>query len=292
MRQVPVVVAYGGGIDGTAMLVEMRKRGMRPDLIQFADVGNRDAEKPSTYAHIDLMDRWCQDAWGVGISVVRNDGVYRTLENDCLNHRIMPSIVYGFKSCSEKYKLRPQLKHLKTWQPAIDCWAEGGKIIRAIGFNADEWHRVKSFDDARFTVRYPLVEWGITRRMCRDICVAEIGYVPTKSACFFCPSSKKSEVLRLAAEHPDLFARAVAMESNVDYSSQDSRVECEYCEGLGVGCGWCAGRGYFAAKGNTVVGLGRHWSWQDLAAANENQFKLFPEAPEIACMCFDGQEVE
>ncbi len=200
----------------------------------------------------------------------------------------MPAIVYGFKSCSEKYKLRPQLKHLKAWQPAIDCWAAGDRVIRAVGFNADEWHRVKSFDDPRFTVRYFLVEWGITRRMCREVCLAGIGYVPTKSACYFCPSSKKSEVIRLAAEYPDLFARAVAMESNVDYNSKDVQMECPECGG--GGCNVCEHRGHFIVAGNTVVGLGRHWSWKELVAADENQFKLFPEAPEISCMCFDGEE--
>ena len=42
----PLVIAFGGGTDSTAMLIEMERRGVRPDLIQFADTGNRDAEKP------------------------------------------------------------------------------------------------------------------------------------------------------------------------------------------------------------------------------------------------------
>jgi len=36
-RDCPLVVAYGLGIDSTAMLVEFAKRDIRPDLILFAD---------------------------------------------------------------------------------------------------------------------------------------------------------------------------------------------------------------------------------------------------------------
>ena len=42
----PLVVAYGLGVDSTAMLVEFAHRGIRPDLILFADTGG---EKPETY---------------------------------------------------------------------------------------------------------------------------------------------------------------------------------------------------------------------------------------------------
>jgi hypothetical protein len=35
----PLVVAYGLGVDSTAMLVEFARRGIRPDLILFADTG-------------------------------------------------------------------------------------------------------------------------------------------------------------------------------------------------------------------------------------------------------------
>ena len=35
----PLVVAYGLGVDSTAMLIEFVRRGIRPDLILFADTG-------------------------------------------------------------------------------------------------------------------------------------------------------------------------------------------------------------------------------------------------------------
>jgi len=44
------------------------------------------------------------------------------------------------------------------------------------------------------------------------------------------------------------------------------------------------------AKGLHVRGLGRDWSWEALVRADEDQLKLFPEAPALPCMCFDGEE--
>jgi hypothetical protein len=48
----PLVVAYGLGIDSTAMLVELVNRGIRPDMILFADTGG---EKPETYRYLDVI---------------------------------------------------------------------------------------------------------------------------------------------------------------------------------------------------------------------------------------------
>ena len=53
-----------------------------------------------------------------------------------------------------------------------------------------------------------------------------------KSACFYCPASKKPEILWLREQHPDLLERAVRIERN----AQDSLL--------------------------TVRGLGRSYSWE------------------------------
>ena len=48
----PVVLAYGVGVDSTALLVELEARGQRPDLVLTADTG---VEKPATYAYLDVI---------------------------------------------------------------------------------------------------------------------------------------------------------------------------------------------------------------------------------------------
>ena len=55
LREPPLVVAYGMGVDSTAMLIGMEKRGIRPDIILFADVGG---EKPDTYLYAPIFREW------------------------------------------------------------------------------------------------------------------------------------------------------------------------------------------------------------------------------------------
>jgi hypothetical protein len=45
-------VAYGLGADSTATLIEFARRGIRPDLILFADTGG---EKPEIYAYLAII---------------------------------------------------------------------------------------------------------------------------------------------------------------------------------------------------------------------------------------------
>jgi len=45
-------MAYGLGVASTAMLVEFVHRGIRPDLILFADTGG---EKPGTYQYLAMI---------------------------------------------------------------------------------------------------------------------------------------------------------------------------------------------------------------------------------------------
>jgi 3'-phosphoadenosine 5'-phosphosulfate sulfotransferase (PAPS reductase)/FAD synthetase len=52
MPDSPLIVAYGLGVDRTAMLIEFARRSIRPDLILFADTGG---EKPETYAYLPIM---------------------------------------------------------------------------------------------------------------------------------------------------------------------------------------------------------------------------------------------
>ena len=49
------VLCYGGGTNTTAMIVGLYCKNIRPDLIIMADTG---AERPHTYAHIELMQEF------------------------------------------------------------------------------------------------------------------------------------------------------------------------------------------------------------------------------------------
>ena len=253
------MLSYGGGTNSTAMLVGLHERGLRPDLILFADTGG---EKPQTYEHVRVVSEWCESVGFPAVITVQTQnraGEYYTLEQRCLDNKMLPSIAYGFKACSEKHKRRPQDKYVNNWQPAKDVWASGQKVVKLIGYDADESRRAKIADDTRYVYQYPLIQWDWGRDECVDA-IARAGLPqPGKSACFFCPSSKKAEVLDLVNNHPELFARAAAMEINADL--------------------------------HTIKGLGRNYSWRELVAANTAQSVLFPESGvSVDCGCYDGDE--
>lgn len=253
--EAPKIVAYGGGVNSTAMLIGMKDRGIKPDLILMANTGG---EKPSTLRWLGTFAAWLRDAGFPALQIVQNDGMYRTLEANCIEKSMLPSLAYGFKSCSDKYKRRPQDKFCNNWQPAKDCWAAGLKCIKYIGYDADEERRAKIADDELYIYEYPLIEWGWGRDECVQAIAAAGLPVPPKSSCFFCPAMKKDEVLKLKRDNPDLFERAVAMERNAVLS--------------------------------TVKGLGRSWSWESLGKAHDEQMSLagFLDPDDEPCGCYDG----
>lgn len=233
------VVSYGAGTNSTAMLVGLYERGERPDVILFADTGG---ERPETYRHRDTVSEWCA---GVGFPRIVTVGEAVSLEADCLKRAALPGIAYGFKSCSDHYKARPQRRWLKDNGIADPTFL--------IGIDADETRRAKEYPNTR----YPLIEWWWGRDDCIEA-IARAGLPqPGKSACFFCPSMKAREILQLKREHPELLARALAMEASAELTS--------------------------------VKGLGRSFSWAELVAYDEAQIDMFGhDSPGIPCECFDG----
>jgi hypothetical protein len=247
----PCVVAFGGGTNSAAMLIEMRKRSVIPDLILFADTGG---ELPETYDFIDKFSGWLAKNKMPKVEIVKYER--ETLEENCIRKNMLPSLAYGLKSCSQKYKIQPQDKFCNNWDMAKESWSGGGRVLKLIGYDAGESHRVKFYDDKKYIYEYPLVRWGWNRNKCVQI-VRQAGFTPAKSSCFFCPAMKKHEVLRLAQDHPDLAERAIKMENNANLTS--------------------------------VIGLGRNWKWEDLIRSDEKQLKMFEDLPdEIPCGCYDG----
>src|SRR3954466_7257577 len=96
----PLVVAYGLGVNSTAMLVEFVRRKIVPDLILFADTGG---EKPETYQYLPVIERYLEGGKvppGVTVRYEPKTAPYRTLEAQCLHTGTLPSLAYGGKSCS------------------------------------------------------------------------------------------------------------------------------------------------------------------------------------------------
>jgi hypothetical protein len=105
------------------MLVEFATRDIRPDLILFADTGG---EKPETYAYLDVIRPFLARVGFPDVIVVRYQpkrAVYTTLEGQCLHTHTLPSLAYGGKSCSIKYKRYDELDVMQCWHrnPLEQC---------------------------------------------------------------------------------------------------------------------------------------------------------------------------
>ena len=259
------IVSYGGGTNSTAMLVGLHERGERPDAITFADTGG---EKPHTYTHIVEVNKWCGR---VGfprvetLSALMPQQVFDgTLEQECLRLGKLPAKAYGFSSCSDKWKMEAQRRY--NGRIGAMFGIEQSDIVRLIGFDADEITRVQrgeaAADKRPVKERYPLYEWGWGREECMEA-IARAGLPqPGKSACFFCPSSKKHEIIQLARDYPALARRALEMERRA-----------------------LAGEG--PASATTSKGLGRGFAWANVLAGKVSTAEV--GMPEVDCGCYDGE---
>jgi 3'-phosphoadenosine 5'-phosphosulfate sulfotransferase (PAPS reductase)/FAD synthetase len=258
----PLVVSYGGGVDSLAMCIGMKIHGYRPDAIVFADTRG---EKPETYFYLrQILPVWlaandfpplttvCRADFG------RTKTGDRSLEEECLRLGYMPSRAYGYSTCADKWKIDPFKWWAAQWAPAQLAWAAGTLVQRAIGFEFGEEERMTEAGDKGFTKVYPLIDWKWDRDECVRRIHAESLPIPPKSACFYCPSSTKPEILELHLRHPELSARATIMEAQA-----------------------------LANGKSRILGLGRRFAWGTLIASVHPED--FPEAVVEDCtVCKHG----
>ncbi|WP_298673158.1 hypothetical protein [uncultured Sphingomonas sp.] len=278
-----LAVCFGAGVDSTAMLVALRLAGIRPHVITFADVG--EGEKPETMVHLDRMNA-VLISWGwPQISTCRKIPLastgYDSLYGNCLANETLPSLAFGMKSCSRKWKQIPQDQFIKGARSGPNAarphpvWVEaqrtGQRILKLIGYDCGRADLRRSRNlamaDADFDYAYPLQMLGWRREDCIEIITDVLGadYVPIKSACFFCPASKIWELFWLAAHHPDLLDRALLLERNALTGRHSRFDEVEF------GATWeeMVGNADRFPSTSTTVGLGRSFAWNQWARVND-----------------------
>jgi 3'-phosphoadenosine 5'-phosphosulfate sulfotransferase (PAPS reductase)/FAD synthetase len=100
-----IAVCFGSGVDSTAMLVAMHEAQLRPHVLTFADTGG---EKPETLHHLAAMNRvlaqWDWPQIDVCRKVPMASTGYEDLYGNCLENQTLPSLAFGMKSCSLKWK--------------------------------------------------------------------------------------------------------------------------------------------------------------------------------------------
>lgn len=274
-------VCYGAGVDSTAMLVALHEAGIRPDVITFADTGG---EKPETLATVTSLNLVLAE-WGwPEVSICRKVPLAKTdytdLYGNCFANETLPSIAFGMKSCSIKWKQVPQdqfLKGVRRGQnaaPSHPVWdlakSTGQRIVKLIGYDCGRADLRRSKRpppaDADFDYIYPLQLLGWNRADCVRAIATALGpdLVPVKSACFFCPASKRWELFWLAAHHPDLLERALEMEYRALTGRHSRFDEVEF------GAPWedLVRNADSFPSSKTTIGLGRNFAWNHWARVN------------------------
>jgi hypothetical protein len=262
-----IVVNFGGGTNSTGLLIGAVERGLRPDLVVFADTGS---EMPHTYTHLEAVASWLEAQGLRRIEVVRwvrRDGRFVALHEQCLERSELPSKAYGFSGCTTKWKQQPVDRWLRQHPEVLAEHAAGRQVERWIGYDADEPQRAKRMaeknpDPHLWTWRAPLVDWDWGRDECVEA-IARAGLEqPGKSSCFMCPSMRKAEVEALAARYPDKLAVALDIERRAVTRSGDER------------------------EGSSIVGLGRRFAWADVVKG----LPVVQGPTDVACGCYDGDD--
>lgn len=223
----PVMVSLGMGVDSVAMTIALIQLGRIPDLVIFADTGG---ERPETYAYIETFQNWLRQ-FGVEIVIARYVPVkapYDSLEGELRTNNILPGVALGRSSCSVKWKQQAIHQFITGvpakgarpfqpgWQPAIDCWERGERVVKLIGFDAGakDKRRTGITGDAHYEHLFLLREMGLDRLDCARLIRSEGLPIPLKSSCFYCSANSPEELRFLHHHHPDLFRRALIIENN------------------------------------------------------------------------------
>lgn len=269
----PVIVSFGGGTNSTALIILCWLKKIHIDAIVFADTGD---ELPETYNFLEWFDGWLESKNLPKLTVIRyemktarprqavykrydlkwktwdlfwlstyctfqlnyfqQNYKYKTLGENCLLLEHLPSKAYNSGACSAKWKVEVIRRFSKSNYP-------GCQVVELVGIHFDERSRLlnksghfKPLEGDFFYSEYPLIKNRLTQNNCEALCRNFLGFVPKKSACWFCPNAKISEVIDLKESHPDLYELGCYMEELADKH----------------------------IKSHGIKGLGRSFSWRNL----------------------------
>jgi hypothetical protein len=193
------VCGISGGKDSSALAIYLRDRVSDMEYF-FCDTG---AELPETYEYLNKLE------------VVLGKPIARLNSEKGFDHWLevyrgtLPSP--QMRWCTKQVKIKP-----------LEAWLGDDEAVSYVAIRADERNR-KGYVSTKPNISavFPFVEDDIDHegvvRILDDAGVGLPKYYEwrTRSGCYFCFFQRKAEWVGLADRHPELFERAVAIESKV-----------------------------------------------------------------------------
>ena len=215
-------ISYGGGIQSTALVLLAINKVIDFDVALFANVGD-DSEHPGTLRWVrDVMQPYAAER-GFPIHElhrVKRDGSVETLFERMTKEgsRRLPIPLYlsngapASRSCTADFKI----KVIGKWLKANGASADNPATV-AIGISTDEVQRAntKKVEPYERPV-YPLLDLGWSRQDCGNYIQEQMGKVPPKSSCFFCPFHRPDVWAEMRRDEPELFAKSVQLERTLN----------------------------------------------------------------------------
>ena len=197
------VLGISGGKDSAALAIYMRDR--VPDMEYFfCDTGR---ELPETYEYL------------LRLEAVLGKKIERLNSDRDFDHWLH---VYGgalpsaqMRWCTKNLKIKP-----------LEAWIGDDETLSYVGIRADENRDGYVSHKPNIKPIFPFKEDGLNKEdilgILEDAGVGLPEYYKwrTRSGCFFCFFQRKYEWVRLADEHPDLFAKAMEYEDKTNFKEK------------------------------------------------------------------------
>ncbi|WP_018348214.1 hypothetical protein [Longispora albida] len=212
-------VAYGGGVQSTALLVLAATARIDFPAFLFANVGD-DSEEPASLTYVRDVAAPYAAAHGIALHQldrVRRDGQVETLLGRLTRpgSRSLPIPVRmsngspGTRSCTADFKI----KTIGRWLRANGASAENPATV-AVGISLDEMHRAHNRRANPYErVAYPLLDLRLNRADCMNVIRSAGLPVPGKSSCWFCPLHTRAHWSTMRRDRPAQFAATCDLES-------------------------------------------------------------------------------
>ena len=223
--------SFGGGVQSTAVMV-LQSLGKLPlpyDNFIFSNVGN-DSESPLTIEYMRNYTIPFAKKHGIELIEVQKttfkkpetllDFMYRTPKSVPIPVRQSGGTPVG-RSCTATWKIDVINKWIKT---------NGySHAVTGLGISLDEYQRMRGekwhdkYGKAKLGFwrkrEHPLIDLRLTRQDCIKI-IESVGLPrPPKSACWFCPFTKRNEWIEIKKSNVALFDEACKLEAHLSHKS-------------------------------------------------------------------------